>query len=412
MSKIISLTTTNYKRARHAQIIPDPNGNLVIVAGKNGQGKSSILDSITAALGGVNAKTTPRPIRDGEDKAEIVLETEDLIVTRTFTPSGSRLTVKSTDGATFSKGQAKLDDLIGKLSLDPLAFTQLSDRAQLEALLELVELPFSPDALEAERKSVFDQRSDVNRRVKELAGQMAGLPAFPADLPADEVSVSDLLAQYRAGSDLISGHRDAKAAVGRWEASVRDVQAQIEALQGELAENTASLHAAIVNVSDIESQPQPDLEGIQARIDNAESTNRQVRDFKAARVVASNHKAAADESAGHTAELETIAQTKAEGLAAAKFPVDGLGFDDEGVTYQGVPFKQASSAEQIRVSLAMAIALNPGLRVIRIADGSLLDSNSLELIRDQAAEHDFQIWIEMVGDRDDAYVIEDGEVAA
>ncbi|HAY44081.1 MAG TPA: hypothetical protein DCY59_11295, partial [Micrococcaceae bacterium] len=63
-------------------------------------------------------------------------------------------------------------------------------------------------------------------------------------------------------------------------------------------------------------------------------------------------------------------------------------------------------------SLAMAIALNPGLRVIRIADGSLLDSDSLELIRDQAAEHDFQIWIEMVGDRDDAYVIEDGEVAA
>lgn len=412
MSKIISLTTTNYKRAKSVEIKPDPSGNLVIVAGKNGAGKTSVLESIVVALGGVNAKTTPRPIRDGQDRAEIVLQTEDLIVTRTFTPSGSRLTVKSTEGATFSKGQAKLDELIGKLSLDPLAFTQLSDRAQLEALLELVELPFSPDALEAERKDVFDRRSDVNRRVKELAGQLAGLPAFPADLPADEVSVSDLLAQYRAGSDLLSGHREAKAAVGRWEASVRDAQAQIEALQGELSENTASLEAAIANVSGIESQPQPDLEDIQARIDNAEATNRQVRDFKSALVVAANHKAASDESVELTEELGIIAKTKECGLAAAKFPVDGLGFDEDGVTYQGVPFKQASSAEQIRVSLAMAIALNPRLRVIRIADGSLLDSDSLELIRDQAAAHDFQIWIEMVGDRDDAYVIEDGEVAA
>lgn len=412
MSKIISLTTTNYKRAKFAEIKPDPSGNLVIVAGRNGQGKSSILDSITAALGGVNAKTTPRPIRDGEDKAEIVLETEDLVVTRTFTPSGSRLTVKSTDGATFSKGQAKLDDLIGKLSLDPLAFTQLSDRAQLEALLELVELPFSPDALEAERKDVFDRRSDVNRRVKELTGQMAGLPTFPADLPQDEVSVSELLAQYRAGSDLISEHQAATVEVSRLSQQVAGLREQEARIQAQIAGALDDSVVASDRVEALQAQPKPDLEGIQERIDNAEETNRQVRNFKSALVVAANHKAALDESTGLTAELEMIAKTKAWGLAAAKFPVDGLGFDEDGVTYQGVPFKQASSAEQIRVSLAMAIALNPGLRVIRIADGSLLDSDSLELIRDQAAEHDFQIWIEMVGDRDDAYVIEDGEVAA
>src|SRR5437660_1486686 len=97
MSKIIRLESTNYKRLKAVEIVPDPDGNLVIVAGKNGQGKTSILDSITAALGGVNGKTTPKPIRDGEDRAEIVLETEDLIVTRKFTASGPTLLVKSRD---------------------------------------------------------------------------------------------------------------------------------------------------------------------------------------------------------------------------------------------------------------------------------------------------------------------------
>ena len=42
--------------------------------------------------------------------------------------------------------------------------------------------------------------------------------------------------------------------------------------------------------------------------------------------------------------------------------------DENGVTFEGIPFKQTNTASQIRVSLAMAMALNPGLRVIRIAE--------------------------------------------
>jgi hypothetical protein len=109
----------------------------------------------------VNGKTTPKPIRDGEERAEIILETEDLVVTRRFTASGSTLTVKSPDGAVYPKGQAKLDDMLGKLSLDPLAFTQLSDRDQLATLLDLVELPFDPD--EAGRRAQRDLRAPHRR---------------------------------------------------------------------------------------------------------------------------------------------------------------------------------------------------------------------------------------------------------
>jgi hypothetical protein len=83
------------------------------------------------------------------------------------------------------------------------------------------------------------------------------------------------------------------------------------------------------------------------------------------------------------------------------------------VLLNGIPFKQASGAEQLRASLAMAIALNPKLRVIRIADGSLLDSDNLALVEAAARENDFQVWIEMVGDGDGrGIVIEDGEVRA
>ena len=83
------------------------------------------------------------------------------------------------------------------------------------------------------------------------------------------------------------------------------------------------------------------------------------------------------------------------------------------VTFQGVPFSQASSAEQIRVSVAMAMAMNPRLRVLRIKDGSLLDDQALAALREQVAENDFQLWLEVVTTSTEggAVIIEDGKVA-
>lgn len=49
--KIISLKSENVKRLSVVEVIPKDKA-LVIVAGKNGQGKSSVLDSIMFALAG------------------------------------------------------------------------------------------------------------------------------------------------------------------------------------------------------------------------------------------------------------------------------------------------------------------------------------------------------------------------
>jgi len=399
MSKIIRLQSTNYKRLKAVEITPDKDGNLVIVAGKNGQGKSSVLDSITAALGGVNAKTTPKPIRDGEDRAEIVLETEDLVVTRRFTPSGSTLKVTSPDGATYPKAQARLDDLLGKLSLDPLAFTQLSDREQLATLLDLVELPFDPAELDAQRKAVFERRTEVNRQVKDAEARVKG---FTVTEKVEPVSVADLLTEYRAE----------QAVAEKQEADLRRADEVAEQI-GELEQRLAELRATRDELANtISGHRDLHLDRIQGQIDNAEQINAQAREFKAYEEARDRLEGAQHDAEKLTFELARIDKTKAEGLAAARFPIPGLGFEDGGVSYQGVPFKQASSAEQLRVSLAMAIALNPSLRVIRIADGSLLDSDNLALIESMAREHDFQVWIEMVDDSGErGIVIEDGEVA-
>lgn len=404
MSRIISLTTTNYKRARRVEIKPDATGALVIVSGNNGEGKSSVLDSIAAALGGVNAKATPRPIRDGESKAEIVLETEDLTVTRTFTGAGSRLAVQSKDGATFSKGQAKLDELVGKLAMDPLAFTQLSDRDQVAQLLALVDLPFDPAELDDQRKTLFDRRADIGRQ-----GKAIGDFTVDASLPSEETSASEIIAEIRQAETDGRARAEWENGIRLAEGRVTDIREQIETLTADLANWESTLKTRRAGQADL--PPVQDTAPLEARLAAVEETNAAIRTNNQARAKEENRIRLLAEYDALSQDLSALDMQKRDGLAAAQFPVAGLGFDESGVTYQGVPFKQASSAEQIRVSLAMAIALNPGLRVIRIADGSLLDANSLALIKEQAEQYDFQIWIEMVGPREDGYVIEDGELA-
>ena len=92
--KIIKLTASNVKRLRAVEITPD--GTLQVVTGRNGQGKTSVLDAIWLALGGGSAaRETVRPVRDGEDRASVTLDLGDLVVTRTWAKGKTALTVTS-----------------------------------------------------------------------------------------------------------------------------------------------------------------------------------------------------------------------------------------------------------------------------------------------------------------------------
>jgi hypothetical protein len=67
-------------------------------------------------------------------------------------------------------------------------------------------------------------------------------------------------------------------------------------------------------------------------------------------------------------------------------------------------------SEKIKVGVAISMAMNPELKVIRIDDGSLLDSDNLKAIQDMVKEQDYQIWIESVDNKEMGFYIEDGEL--
>ena len=401
---VVGLEVENFKRVTAVTITPDPSDPLVLISGKNASGKSSTIEALWAALESAamtRGTRTTRPVRDGANKATVRVDLGDIIVTRTWNKAGkSQLTVTAADtGAKFTSPQKLLDALIGSLSFDPLAFTRKSDKEQAADLLAMVDLGIDLDAVAAERAALYDQRTNVGRDRKALGAA----PTVDDTLPTDEVSATDVLARLREAQDTERDRNDLETMIEGRTNRINEYRAQIAELEAEISGYRANLDAL----------PAPaDTDAIESELAGLEDTNAAIRANNTNRATADH---AADLDAEYQRLTDAIAavdKRKADALAAADFPLDGLSFDDQGVTYQGIPLGQASTAEQIRVSCALATALNPSIRVMRVSDGSLLDSESRKILADLAAEQGFQVWMELVDESGQVgIVIEDGKLA-
>jgi DNA repair exonuclease SbcCD ATPase subunit len=412
MTKIVKLTAENVKRLRAVEITPD--GNLVVIGGRNAQGKTSVLDCIMYALAGGKALPA-KPLRDGEKKGKIIAELDDFIVTRTFTEAGGgTLKVENKEGAQFKSPQAILDGLTGQLAFDPLAFSRMEPRKQLDTLRELVGLDF--EEYDAKRKALYDERTAVNRDGKALAAQYDAAPHHE-DAPENETPLSELLEEQARLDDAQRAHdeavRTSDVLVGMEADLIEDI-ADLEMRLAEKRENLDEVRKKIKRQAQVVNE-RPDMGGplaaIRQRIATADEANRKARENKKRAELAAllDEKRAESHRLGE--EIKAIDNSKAVKIAAATFPIDGLSIGDDGVLYNGIPLSQASAAEQLRVSVAIGIAANPKLRVMLIRDGSLLDDESLATIASMANDADAQVWIERVGKGAEcSVIIEDGAV--
>ncbi len=421
--KIIKLAAENIKRLKAVEIVPE--GNMVKITGRNEAGKSSVLDSILFALAGT--KTIPeQPIRQGQSKASIRLELDDdLIVTRTFTPQNSYLKVENKQGATIKSPQAILDKLVGKLSFDPWQFAQADGKTQRDLLLQVIGLTVDPDelfalagvvevkdnpidTLRATHKAVYEDRTTVNRELDRAKKVLASLPVVE---PAQSVSVGALLQVRRQLEAQAKNAEQHNARFDQLTRQAQDLQEQCDRLRTALTEAEVNLQFVADQMAHWHPVNVPDFTTIDQRLANADAINQQAQVYAERQKAQDQVASLQAETDQHTARLQAIEDYQKALMAQAHFPIDGLTFAGNGVNYQGVPFSQASRAQKLQVSLAMAMALNPTLRVIRMSDGNFLDSEHMAIVEQMARDSDYQIWMELIEESGTVGVyIEDGEV--
>lgn len=430
--KLIELRAENVKRLKAARVAF--GDSMTVIGGKNGAGKSSVLDAIMYALAG--ASTLPgKPVRNGADKATIELDLEgtpNLVVRRKITAEGRttlEIEQKNDDGskAKIASPQKLLDSLVSSVAFDPLAFTRLRPQEQVESLRAAVGV--SVDDLDAKIRQLFDERTAVNRDVKQVESQLAGMPAF-SGLPDAPIDPAEIIAEADAVNARNRQRDDAKNALAMAQHNAEHAASLVERHETEIAEaqkKLDSLVAARSSVKDVADDrntkakaakdaldalgPMEDSSAVAAKLGEVNAKNEQIRMNVARSEKADRLKAAQDQATDLSKQIDQLRQDRIDRLAGAEWPVDGLGFTDSGVTFNDLPFDQCSSAEQLRISTAIALAQNPKLPLGFIKDGSLLDADSLAMIEELAASRGAQIIVERVGNGAEcSVVIEDGEV--
>lgn len=412
MAVLIELKAENFKRLKAVELKPGKKG-IQVIAGRNSQGKSSILDAIIAALCG-KSSIDQVPVRVGEDSAiiEAVIDTEPpLRITRKIQQDGkSTLTITQMGEfeSKIARPQQTLDSLVGKVAFDPLAFTRLRPNEQVTMLKDLVGVDTT--SIDKDIQIAIQNLQDTRSNYQYHAKQLAEMPQFPDAKPVDVSAELKALEEARLHNSQQDG---ITAAVDQLSTALQEEYEAAESLKlrlKETEEKIARIEYAIAEATG-NSQKKIDTTQLEEKIKGSTAQNREfelhLQWVKAAEQLKQLEKAGKETNK----QINELREKRLRTMMEAKWPVPGLGFNSSGVTYNDLPFTQCSSAEQLRISTAIGLSQNPTIRLMLIKDGSLLDDESLKMLHELAVQHQAQIILERVGTgQPGEIVIEDGSV--
>jgi len=452
-----------------------PDGAVVQLAGKNGQGKTSAMLAVIGALGGkkelakaMGLSKDPGDeeiIKRGEQMAEVVVEFGGWVVTWTRERGKSdKVEIRGTDGG--AHGRKKLGELIGAIAFDPLAIDSMSPGDRRATLLEMAGIDL--EEIDGRRDATYQHRRDVNRDHKAAAARVGepvkGAPKKAVDALALEEKLEDArglcvrnddqrraadmldeqvdIAQERARNVANEISRIAAADeradevhLGELENMKRRHAAEVESLRSRYKEDSDLRSAAIdeANASlgrlgkDAEERAvsakaatraagklvDPPLNSIKMEIESARATNKlhRLARERNARFIEARNLEA--RSLGLTAELEEIDAEKAALLAGAEMPIEGLGVSDDDVTIDDHLWATTNFSRRLEICVAISAALAGELAIAFVrSGGNDLDAEHYAALCGECERRGLHLWIERNEPGEGAIVIEQGLVAS
>lgn len=414
--KIETIAINGFKRLQQFAI--DPAGKSVEIKGRNGQGKSSIIDAIWCTLTGKDVPGVP--INRDSVTAKIVVGLDDGHTARLSwsAKGGKTLVVEGPDGEPVKAPATFLENLIGKISFDPFEFVEQQPAKQRAFLQQLLGLDFSD--IDSRKAFALEQKREIERDAVSIEREAEALVDAKN---VERVDVAELVAKQNERAEVIGKGREAAATVERLERDEASARENVERIQAQIAELTARLDAANRTANDLAGKIPPakaDLERLRevvaAMPDNSEAIrnageiNRQADRWAKRLELVEKSKGIKGELDAFKAKIEAIDKERQDKIMNAKFPVPGLTFSVDGVLFNGLPFDKGNQCQSdiLRVGVAIAVAQNPTARIVRIKDGSLLDSSAKAALLAMLDENGFQAFIETVADCDlTAHVIEE-----
>lgn len=382
--KINALQVENVKRVKAVALEPSADG-LTVIGGKNGQGKTSVLDAIAWALGGDRYRPSNAEREGSTLPPHIKLELSNGL---TVERSGKNSALKVVDTTGKRSGQQLLNEFVEQLAIDLPRFMQASNREKADTLLQVIGVGDQVHSLEVKEKEVYNRRHMIGQEADRKRKHADELPHYPA-APKDLISASQLIRQQQ---DILArnGENQRKRMranqieheYGRASAHVSILRSQLADAEKQLQQLEADLAVAQKDALDLQDES---TEEIERSLQEIEQINIQVR--------ANCDREKAEQDAAHyaqqyqdlTAELEEIRHDKYALLNSAELPLPGLSVEDGELTYNGKKWDCMSGSDQLIAATAIVRAINPKCGFVLLDKLEQLDADQL---------HMFGVWLQ------------------
>ena len=380
MIKINSLELENIKRVKAVRLEPSPSG-LTVIGGKNGQGKTSVLDAIAWALGGDKFKPST-PEREGSVVApelKITLS-NGLVVER----KGKNSSLKVIDPAGNKAGQQLLNEFIEMLALNLPKFMSATGKEKANTLLQIIGVGDKLYELEKIENQLYNRRTEFGRIADQKKKYAEELVRYP-EAPANIVSAAELIKQQQ---DILArnGENERKRQnAERYNRELVQAQAAFDEAKKrlELAEQNAAM--ARMSAQDLQDESTAELEQNIAGIDAINVKVRANHDKEKAEMDAAEYTKQYNDL---TLEIAKIRQAKIDLLKNANLPLPDLSVENGELIYKGFKWDNMSGAEQLKVATAIIRKLNPNCGFVLLDKLEQMDVDTMR---------EFGAWLEAEG---------------
>lgn len=403
MVKINSLTVENIKRIKAVQIVPSADG-LTVIGGKNGQGKTSVLDAIAWALGGDRFRPS-EPYREGSViPPHLRVELSNGIVVER---SGNNSSLKVIDPSGNKGGQQLLNEFVEQLALDLPKFLQSNAKEKAQTLLNIIGVGDKLYEMETTEQQLYNQRTAIGRIADQKEKFAKEMPVY-TDVPKEPVSVSDLILKQQEILARNGENQRKRNEKERWERAVIEAEEILHSAEQRYSEALANLEIANKSAENLVDESTAELEKSIADIEGINVKVRANLDRERAELEAETYKKQYDEL---TDKIADVRRQKTDLLNNADLPLEGLSVENGELLYNGHKWDGMSGSEQLKVATAIVRRLNPNCGFVLVDKLEQMDSDTLKEFGEWLEKEGLQVIATRVSTGDECSIlIEDGGV--
>lgn len=415
--RINKLEIENVKRVKAVKLKPSDTG-LTIIGGNNQQGKTSVLDAITWALGG--NKYRPSNAKNESSVIPPIIKltmSNGLVVER----KGKNSDLKVIDPRGEKAGQQLLDSFVEELALNLPKFMNQSSKEKANTLLQIIGVGDKLAELEQEEKEAYNQRHAIGQ-IADQKEKYAKEQVYYPDAPQQLISASDLIKRQQEmlaknGQNQIHRNnlKELEASQVLDKEKYEQITAKIEELTrekeglGSLINSRAeNIELSKKTVEELQDESTAELE---ASIENIEQLNEKVRANLSKEKAEEDAQGYRDQYSRLSTIINDIRKKKTDLLNSANLPLEGLMVDDGELLYKGYKWDSMSGAEQLKVATAIVRKLNPDCGFVLMDKLEQMDLDTLKEFGQWLEQEGLQVIATRVSKGDEcSIIIEDGHV--